>query len=126
MKTKIFAVLIFVTIVGGFLVNRGVFADDISAVKGRMEKRLSVLLELKSKGVVGEDRMGYLQFVSGSREKEDIINAENDDRKKVYASIAKKEGVDVAQVGQRRALQIADKARKGDWLQNQSGKWYQK
>jgi len=95
-------------------------------MKTQMEKRVPVINELKAKGVVGEDNVGYLQFVGGKREKEDVVQAENQDRRTVYASIAKKEGATIEQVGQRRALQIANKAKKGDWLQDQSGKWHQK
>jgi len=29
-------------------------------------------------------------------------------------------------VGKHRAIQIADKARTGEWLQDADGKWYQK
>lgn len=91
-----------------------------------MEKRLPLIVELKAKGIVGEDRMGYLQFIGGKREKENVVQAENLDRRKVYEAISQKEGVAVEQVGQRRALQIANKARKGEWLQDQNEKWYQK
>jgi uncharacterized protein YdbL (DUF1318 family) len=94
--------------------------------KERMQKRLPVIVDLKAKGVVGEDSKGYLSFIKGASEKKDVVDAENQDRKMVYEAIAQKQGTTVANVGQRRALQIAEKAAPGEWLQKADGKWYQK
>ena len=55
-----------------------------------------------------------------------MIKAENSDRVKVYEAIAKNEGTTSQKVGERRAIQIAEKADPGAWLKNESGKWYQK
>lgn len=126
MKLKMCVSFLIITLIGVVLMCTSSRAQDISAIKVQMEKRLPLIVELKSKGIVGEDKMGYLQFVGGKREKEDIVQAENQDRRKVYEAIAQKEGVTLEQVGQRRALQIANKARKGEWLQDQTGKWHQK
>ena len=126
MKIKMCVSFLIVTLIGVGLTGALSRAEDISAVKVQMEKRLPLIVDLKSKGIVGEDRMGYLQFVGGKREKEAVVQAENQDRREVYHAIAKKEGVNVEQVGQRRALQIMNKAKKGEWLQEQNGKWYQK
>ena len=51
---------------------------------------------------------------------------ENRDRKLVYEAIAKNQGTTVEVVGRHRAVQIADKALAGEWLQDANGKWYQK
>jgi len=126
MKVKICVSFLIVMIFGGIFASVSSFAEDINAIKAEMEKRLPAIVELKSKGIVGEDNSGYLQFIGGKREKEAVVQAENQDREKVYSAIAKKEGVSVNQVGQRRATQIAEKAKKGEWLQSQGGKWYQK
>ncbi len=126
MKTRVCLFFFISLFVGGFSLQSLSFAEDMNAVKSRMEKRLPVIAELKARGIIGEDKMGYLQSIGGNREKEDIVQAENQDRRTVYGSIAQKEDVSVEQVGQRRALQIAAKAKKGEWLQGQDGKWYQK
>lgn len=126
MKTKMCTTFLIITFIAGFFTGALSLAADINAVKANMEKRLHLIVELKSKGVIGEDNNGYLQFVGGKREKEAVVQAENQDRREVYHAIAKKEGVSVEQVGQRRAIQIISKARKGEWLQDQNGKWYQK
>lgn len=126
MKLTIYVSFLLVTIIGGVLMCTASSAQDLNAIKQQMEKRRSLIVELKNKGIVGEDKMGYLQFIGGKREKEDVVKAENQDRRKVYEAIAQKEGVTPEQVGQRRALQITNQARHGDWLQDQNGKWYQK
>ncbi len=95
-------------------------------IKQRMIARKPAISELKAAGVVGENNLGYLAFVNNKKVQEDIVNAENQDRKKVYAAIAGKQGVSPEEVGRRRAIQIAEIAGKGEWLQDKTGKWYQK
>ncbi len=123
MKNKIFTTAVSLIIISCLFINVSAFAESI---KARMKARLPAILELKEKGVVGEDKNGFLQFVGDKKEKKDLIAAENADRKKVYAHIAKQQGTTVQLVGERRALKIANKAKPGTWLQDQSGKWYQK
>lgn len=95
-------------------------------IKSRMLERLPEIQALKTDGVVGEDKDGFLQFRKAAGGKEALISAENADRLEVYKAIAAKQGVSVEVVGQRRALQIAERAGKGEWLQSADGKWYQK
>ena len=95
-------------------------------IKERMKDRLPVIVELKNQGIIGENNLGYLEFVGNKREKEDIVSAENQDRKTVYEAIAKQQNTDAVTVGKRRSLQIEEKADPGEWLQDEGGKWYQK
>jgi hypothetical protein len=88
-----------------------------------MKNRLPVIKELKAKGIVGEDNKGFLQFVGGKKAKADVVAAENKDRKTVYAAIAKQQGTTAELVGKRRAVQIAKKADKGEWVQDTAGNW---
>lgn len=98
-------------------------ADDIRA---RMKARLPLIVELKSKGLVGENSNGLLEFVGNKKEQEEVIDAENKDRLKVYEAIAKQTGTSSDVVAKRRALQIAEKASPGEWLEDENGRWYQK
>ena len=123
MKQRIFTKILTFLLIGFFVSGVSTFADDI---KARMKKRLPIIKDLKIQGIVGEDNKGYLQFVGGKKAKGDVIAAENKDRKTVYAAIAKQQGTTAELVGNRRALQIAKKASPGEWLQDASGKWYQK
>ena len=110
-------------LIGFFISGPALSADDI---KTRMKNRLPTILELKAKGIVGENNKGYLEFIGGKKEKADVVAAENEDRQAVYEAIAKQQSTTVELVGKRRALQISQKADSGDWLQDASGKWYQK
>ncbi len=96
------------------------------AIKQRMIKRLPEIKALKDQGIVGENNKGYLEFVGPKKTKADVVKAENNDRKQVYQAIAKQQGTTVELVGKHRAVQIANKARPKDWLQDANGKWYQK
>ena len=95
-------------------------------IKDRMAERLPVIMELKQKGIVGENNQGLLEFVGAAREQADVVDAENKDRQTVYKAIAQKTGTTPEVVGQRRAIQIAENARAGEWLQDASGQWKQK
>ena len=90
MKVKICVSFLIVMIFGGIFASVSSFAEDINAIKAEMEKRLPAIVELKSKGIVGEDNSGYLQFVGGKREKEAVVQAENQDRKRSIALLQKK------------------------------------
>jgi hypothetical protein len=109
--------------IGFFVLGATAFADDI---KARMKNRLPVIKKLKIEGIVGEDNKGYLQFVGGNKAKADVVAAENKDRKTVYTAIAKQQGTTAELVGKRRALQIAQKAAPGEWVQDAGGNWIQK
>ena len=95
-------------------------------IKARMAERLPVVMELKQKGVVGENSLGLLEFVGAAQDKADVVEAENQDRVTVYKAIAKKTGTTPEIVGQRRAKQIADNANSGEWLKDETGQWKQK
>ncbi len=95
-------------------------------IKSRMKSRLPAINQLKAQGVVGENNLGYLEFVGGQKIKADVVSAENADRKKVYAAIAKQQGANIQVVGQRRAAKISQIAKKGHWIQTPAGKWQKK
>jgi uncharacterized protein len=101
----------------------GASADDI---KARMIQRLPVIEALKEKGIVGENNTGFLEFVGGGKEREDVVTAENQDRRQVYAAIAREQGTNPDVVGRHRAAQISQRAAPGEWLQDAAGKWYRK
>jgi len=125
MKTKIFITMIsfFLSII--LITGASAFAGS-DKIKARMKERLAVIKVLKAEGVIGENNKGYLEFIGGKQAKKDVINAENSDRKQVYTAIAKQQGTSVDLVGKRRAKRIENKAKPGQWIQDQSGKWYQK
>ncbi|MDR4508189.1 MAG: YdbL family protein [Candidatus Brocadiaceae bacterium] len=126
MRTTSYHFLTIVILTMSFFFNFSSIAADMNTLKVRMQERLPVIIKLKSKGVIGENNKGYLEYLGNNREKESIVRSENQDRKEVYVMIAEKENVNEEHVGRRRALQIALIAKKGHWLQDQDGKWYEK
>ena len=125
MKHKLLLSLLSIIFICGLIGNAAAFAGA-EGIKNRMKERLPIIVSLKQKGIIGEDNKGYLQFTGAVKSQEDIVNAENSDRKLVYVAIAQKQGSTAEVVGKRRALQIAEKANPGEWLQNASGNWYKK
>lgn len=123
MKKKVYfavlAILLFIVFAAGALAS----AKEIRA---RMLARLPEIKVLKDKGLVGENNKGFLEFVGRQKEKQEVVTAENRDREMVYKAIAKQQGTAVELVGKHRAIQIANKARPGEWLQDANGKWHQK
>ncbi len=107
------------------LLNTQALASS-ETIKQRMIKRLPEIKALKDQGIVGENNRGYLEFVGKKKAKAEVVQAENNDRKQVYSAIAKQQGTTVELVGKHRAVQIANKARPNEWLQDANGKWYQK
>lgn len=114
--------MLFLTVFLGSLAYQ-VAADKITR---RMKERLPRILNLKSKGIVGENNQGYLAFIKKDPVYQKLVNAENSDRQKAYKKIAALQKTSLRVVEQLRAKQIAAKAKKGDWLQSSDGKWYQK
>lgn len=125
MKRKIFTAMISLLLSFMLISGASAFAGA-NEIKARMMARLGDISTLKAQGVVGENNRGYLEFRSGDRSKAAVVNAENSDREEVYSQIAQQQGTTADLVGKRRALQIAQTARPGEWLQDGNGRWYQK
>ena len=107
-------------------------ADDAATIKKNMADRKPKIEVLKKAGSVGENKAGYLEAMKKDKDDKEVklsdddtklIEAENKDRKAVYAAIAKKEGSTVDKVGEIRAKQIRSKAKEGEYIQGEDGKW---
>ena len=123
MKKKLTSVILAILLCNVFAA--GAFASA-KEIRDRMIARLPAIKALKAKGIVGENNKGFLEFVGQKKEQQDVVAAENQDRTEVYSAIAKQQGTTAELVGKHRAVQIADKAQAGEWLQDANGKWYQK
>jgi len=125
MKKNIFIVTISLSL--SILLITGVLAFAGSKeIKARITARLPLINALKADGIIGENNRGYLEFIGSNKLKADVVSAENSDRKQVYSAIAKQQGATADLVGKRRAKQIAERAKPGQWIQDGSGNWYQK
>ena len=102
------------------LMAQSLWADPI---KDRMMARLPVINDLKTKGVVGENNQGFLEFRTRDRAQAAVIDAENQDRRAVYEAIAARQNTTPEFVGQARAAQIASREPAGTWIQDSGGTW---
>ena len=102
-------------------------AQDLGAIKARMEQRLGSVNELKDRGAAGENNRGFLEARgNASGADQQVISDENSDRRAVYAALAQQTGATPDAVGRQRAQQIAGIAKSGHWIQDQNGSWRQK
>jgi uncharacterized protein YdbL (DUF1318 family) len=117
-------IVVFLT---SFLLAGSLHADSAGEAAGRIIQRLAQIDAMKSSGEVGEDAKGYLaERKPLEGRKASIVTSENADRKLIYAEVASRTGQSEIEVGAQRALQIAERALSGVWLQKSSGEWYQK
>jgi len=102
-------------------------AQDLGAVKARIEQRLSAVDALKDRQVAGETNRGFLEARgSATADDQKVIADENGDRRTVYAALAAQTGATPDVVGRQRAQQLASLAKPGVWIQDGSGAWKQK
>lgn len=106
------------------LVAGTVRAESLGDIRSRMEKRVSLVDQLKKAGVLGENNRGFLEVRSGNDQ--GVVAAENADRAVVYAAIAQKAGTSTDDVGRARAKQIAAASAAGVWVQAENGQWAKK
>lgn len=126
MKNKIGGILLILCLFGICSTYSAAFAENLEDLEERFKARLPIIKVLKQKHIVGENNKGFLEFITDKKEKKNVVDAENSDRHKVYAAIAKKGGTTIQVVGIHRAAQIEKKADPGEWLQDARGRWYQK
>ena len=103
------------------------FAETAEEIQNRMRARKDAVVALLATTNAGENNTGYIEKLKDVSDAEATTLAEeNADRKKVYAAIAKKENTTEAEVGKRRALQIAERAPAGTMIQDADGAWKKK
>ena len=90
MNVRITTVVVLVGICLCLWVAQGVSVAQ--EIKEQMKARLPTIVDLKERGIVGENNKGYLEFRSDTREQEDVLAAENRDRRQVYSAIAAQQG----------------------------------
>lgn len=123
LHTRLTAAITFLLVT---LLVSAVCAQSLQDVKTRMLNRKPTIDTLKNQGIIGEGNNGYLHMRQANAGAQNVLNAENADRKTVYEAIAKSQGAPVAKVGARRAMQLAELAAPGHWLQKPDGTWYRK
>lgn len=85
------------------------------------------LKEAQSMGLVGEANSGYIAIVQDSSpELEKLVVEVNAKRKRAYADIAKRNNIDISQVAARAAEKLESRLAKGEYYQDNLGRWKQK
>jgi uncharacterized protein YdbL (DUF1318 family) len=86
------------------------------------------LAEAKSQGLVGERLDGFIGAVtaSPSAEVQALITSTNDGRRKVYADLAKQNGIAVDQVGIVSAEKLRANAASGEYVQHPTTRQWQR
>jgi uncharacterized protein len=91
----------------------------------RQRERASEIAQLKQQGVIGETDEGYVDFVEGKSSGGDVVKAENNDRRELYALIARDTKASVEEVAKHAAQKYFQRAKKGEYLRY-SGEWRKK
>ncbi|USD22740.1 YdbL family protein [Microbulbifer variabilis] len=85
------------------------------------------LEEAKKQGLVGEANSGYIAIVDASSpELEKLVKKINAERKQAYTEIAKSHNVDIAQVAARAAEKLEARLSRGEYYQDNLGRWVRK
>jgi len=104
--------------------------DTKDAIKSRMKERFAKISELKKSGKIGETPLGFAEAVNKEFAQDEEINklitAENNDRRLLYALIAKESQTSVEEVGMGNAKRYFQKASDSDYFKTQAGEWKQK
>ena len=102
-------------------------AASLGQVKSAMKARQPAIESLWAEAKIGENNQGFVEARADlSGEDQELVQAENSDRKIVYQAIARATESTAEQVGVQRAAQISKRAAEGLWLQDAGGKWYRK
>ncbi|MCD6292142.1 MAG: YdbL family protein [Deltaproteobacteria bacterium] len=123
MKTKTSQIITFTLILSSLIFAGISFAGSL---KVQMRARQPKIIALKANGIIGENNRGYVEYRTAKEPRKGLMQAENQDRERVYRAIARQQNTTPEIVGRRRAAQIAERAPSGTWLQDQEGNWYRK
>ncbi len=111
-----------------FNADNGVKADPNSGdLRERRRARREQIAAWKSAKIIGESNKGLLEARTADGALppavKPVVDAENADRRTVFAAIAKKENITAEAVAQRMAGRMEDRAPSGSWIQDSEGNW---
>ena len=97
------------------------------ALDGRRE-RYEQLAAFKKQGIIGENNKGYVEVISSNGEARTLAEAENQDRKMIYETIARQNnlGGALATIEKVFAEEQRERASSGDMIQTEDGRWVKK
>ncbi len=97
--------------------------ENVEAAALRRRDRLSDLEIHESKGILGEDKNGFVVVRSSGADAslQPLVEAENADRLIIYQSIARKNGVSLDEIKRIYAAKLQQNAPAGTPVERQSG-----
>ena len=101
---------------------------QVQAALDSRRDRFEKLKELKSQGTIGENNHGYVEVFGNDALAKSFADAENNDRKTIYQTIALQNGLqDAIETIEKVFAQVQrDKAMPGDKIQEDDGRWVTK
>jgi len=96
------------------------------AITGAASAASTAIERAKNECIVGEQSDGFLGVVSGASVSTSLrreLREANQERKDIYADFARRNGVSIIVAGQIAANKQFAKAKKGQCVRNQSGRW---
>ena len=101
---------------------------DVKAALDNRRSRFHELEALEAQGVVGENNRGYAQALTGDLAAQSLVDAENQDRRVIYKTIARQNnlGSEMGTIESVFAQVQRDKAKHGDKIQTEDGEWITK
>ncbi len=127
-RSTILTYSLLATLLLGVLQAAPAHADELDDLKASFKARYPKLQALIQAGKVGETYLGTVEAVKGGSLDGDasgIVSAENADRAKLYAIIAKQQNTTPQLVAARNAMREFSNAKSGEWLKYKDG-WKQK
>ena len=98
-----------------------------SALESR-RSRYDQLADFKKRGMIGENNQGYVEFLQGDVDARALAEAENNDRRIIYRTIAEQNDLKdaIATIEKIFAQVQRDKAQPGEKIQQEDGAWTSK
>lgn len=110
--------------------SAALMAQDKNVIKKSMKGRYPALIKLKTDNKIGETTDGFVEALNEEFAKVDsissVVSGENEDRKALYALIAKDTETTPDVVGKNNALRIFNKAEDTEYFKGKDNKWRQK
>lgn len=80
----------------------------------------------KRQGLVGEQADGYIGAVRQTPEAAELVRTVNAQRRQSYQDLAKRNGVSVESVATLAGKKLVDRAGRGEYVRDSSGRWVQR
>lgn len=129
-------VIFFILLTSGFQPVLSFAADynikqmtpEVTAALENRRARYNQIQDLKKQGLIGENNQGYISVLKHDVKIVPVIEAENQDRKVIYQTIADQNGLSGAlnQIEKVFAGVQRDKAQAGEKVQLENGNWVTK